>query len=520
MASDDEVFEKLLALDHGLEHTSRSLVDLYSDYGEHTKEANIATRSLEHKLEKTTKELGSRPQALSADYDAPTAWGSIGALGQKLDQVSRGFNSGKWSFELSQAIEGVKLLIPTLVDIHTASLDTRLGKIKDFALRSVKKLNDRITSEADAWMYNAGTTSGSPSGPAPSAPTTPEWADTFAKNFETRLDHMAAKLSKVTSETDEQAVRFAGLGFRTLREGEAWLAMHLPDHQCGLIVDVHIVMEHVHASIEGQEVIGQLQKQIKLGILTLADGLAMSSFQTKLPRFLTKQGSHTVIKNDSSFFSEVKTWEEWDSPMTGFRACLKEALTLFRTSHQGNIDDTLQRDSIVYAICTMALIESVSWVEGFITFLDDYYRDLTAARFGSKKAWHVTTRLGRRMFLELDQPRNGVQNFFKAGFNDQVCQRIFWSVIRSHDIMARYKRNNYKDDPSVSSELVKFLAINTGYEVLESLSVKMVEMEKMVVAMQKEASAATKAAASAANRADDAKKLCDALIKRVTKLEK
>jgi hypothetical protein len=124
------------------------------------------------------------------------------------------------------------------------------------------------------------------------------------------------------------------------------------------------------------------------------------------------------------------------------------------------------------------------------------------------------------MFLELDQPRNGVQNFFKASFNDQVCQRIFWSVIRSHDIMARYKRNNYKDDPSVSSELVKFLAINTGYEVLESLSVKMVEMEKMVVAMQKEASAATKAAASAANRADDAKKLCDALIKRVTKLEK
>ena len=57
-------------------------------------------------------------------------------------------------------------------------------------------------------MYNAGTTSGSPSGPAPSAPTTPKWADTFTKNFETRFDHMAAKLSTVTSETDEPAVRF------------------------------------------------------------------------------------------------------------------------------------------------------------------------------------------------------------------------------------------------------------------------------------------------------------------------
>jgi hypothetical protein len=520
MASDDEVFEKLLNLDHGLEHTSRSVVDLYADYGEHAKESNLATRSLEHKLEKTTKELGSRPKALSSDYDTPTAWGSIGALGQKLDQVAKANNSGKWSYELAQSIEGVKLLVPTLVDIHTSSLDVRLDKIKDFALRSVKKLNDRITSEADAWMYNAGSTVPAAAPPVSAASTSPDWADTFVKTFEKRLDDVSVRLAKVTSETDEQAIRFAGLGFRSLRESEAWLAIHLPEHQCGLIVDVHIVMEHVHASIGGQEVIGQLQKQIKLGILTLADGLAMSSFQSKLPRFLSKQGAHTVIKNDTSFFSEVPTWEEWDMPMTGFRECMKEALTSFRTAHQGNIDDTLERGALVYSISTMALTESVAWLEGFINFIDDYYRDLSAAKFGSRKAWHVTTRLGRRMFLELDAPRNGVQNFFKAGFNDQVCQRIFWSVVRSHDVMSRYKRNNYKDDPSVSSELVKFLAINTGFEVLEKLTVKVTEMERVVLAMQKETAAATKSAMSAANRADDAKKLCDALIKRVTKLEK
>ena len=369
-------------------------------------------------------------------------------------------------------------------------------------------------------MYNAGSAGVAAPPSVPPELTPPDWADTFAKNFEKRLDDVSTRLAKVTSETDEQAIRFAGLGFRSLRESEAWLAIHLPEHQCGLIVDVHIVMEHVHASIGGQEVIGQLQKQIKLGILTLADGLAMSSFQSKLPRFLSKQGAHTVIKNDTSFFSEVATWDEWDMPMTGFRACMKEALTSFHTAHQGNIDDTLERDSLVYAISTMALTESVAWLEGFIVFLDDYYTDLLTARFGSKKAWHATTRLGRRMFLELDKPRNGVQNFFKAGFNEQVCQRICWSVVRSHDVMARYKRHNYKDDPSVSSELVKFLAINTGYEVLENLSTKVSEMERLVVTMQKETSLATKSAVSAANRADEAKTLCDALIKRVTKLEK
>ena len=59
--SDEDTLRKIAALDHGLEHTSRSLVDLYSEYAEHTQESSVAVRSLEHKLEKVTKELGSRP---------------------------------------------------------------------------------------------------------------------------------------------------------------------------------------------------------------------------------------------------------------------------------------------------------------------------------------------------------------------------------------------------------------------------------------------------------------------------
>jgi hypothetical protein len=39
-----------------------------------------------------------------------------------------------------------------------------------------------------------------------------------------------------------------------------------------------------------------------------------------------------------------------------------------------------------YTMATMALTESVAWLEGFIVFLDDYHRDLTKAKFGTKKA--------------------------------------------------------------------------------------------------------------------------------------
>jgi hypothetical protein len=263
-----------------------------------------------------------------------------------------------------------------------------------------------------------------------------------------------------------------------------------------------------------------LEKLFKLKIKTLADGLAMKSFETKVPRYFSQSSVHKVVKHDASHFETIGTFEEWDTPISGFRSRLKEELQTFRAAHRENIDESLNRDSIGYAIATMALTESVSWLEGFIVFLDDYYRDLTKARFGSKKAWHVTTRLGRRMLLEIAVPRNGIQNSFQAGRNDQICQRIIWSVLKAHDIMARYKRHNYKDDPTVSSELVKFLAVNTGYEALDILTGKMASMETDVAAMKKDVAAAIKAASSAANKADEGKKVYDLLAKRVAKLEK
>jgi FtsZ-binding cell division protein ZapB len=245
----------------------------------------------------------------------------------------------------------------------------------------------------------------------------------------------------------------------------------------------------------------------------------MSSFQHQVLRFFSKPGAHRVIKNDASYFNEILTFEDWDSPITGFRDLLKEQLASFRELHQINIDDTLKRDTRAYRIATMAPTESVSWLEGCVVFMDNNQRDLTKARFGSKKAWHVTTRLARQMLLELAIPRDGVQNSFKAGQNIQVCQRIYWVVLKSHNVMSRYKRHNFKDDPSVSSKLVKFLAVNTGFELLEVLSTKVTDMVRTVASLQREVQVAVKAAGTLANRADEAKKLYDQLAKRVGKLE-
>jgi hypothetical protein len=508
-----EAFESLKLLDLGLEKTSQRIVRLTVDQAEDSRDHNLAVRSLEHKVDKLEKEVGNKPLALPADINAPTVWGAIGALGAKLDGVADRQDSGpstRVTEEVEKTIQPFKRLIYDTMADRAVALEDRINKLKTFVVRSTKRINDRIETEV---MDSKVRDKSSPFSPDPEL-------EGVMKSFETRLDQVSTRLSQVTAETDEHAIRFAGLGFRSSREANAWLMIHMPDHHCGLIVDVHIVMEHIQTAIAGQDSISMLEKLLKLKVKTLADGLAMKSYENKIPRYFSQSSGHKVVKHDASYFDNIATHEEWDTPITGFRARLKEELQTFRSAHLENIDETLLRDSLSYAVANMALTDAVSWLEGFIVFIDDYHRDLTKARFGTKKAWHVTTRLGRRMLLELASPRNGVQNSFQTGKNDQICERIFWSVIKSHDVMARYKRHNYKDDPTVSSELVKFLAVNTGYEALDLLVGKMSTMESDVSTLKKELAASVKASSAAGNKADEVKKAFDLLLKRVVKLEK
>jgi hypothetical protein len=54
-------------------------------------------------------------------------------------------------------------------------------------------------------------------------------------------------------------------------------------------------------------------------------------------------------------------------------------------------------------------------------------------------------------------------------------------------------RIGYKNDPSIFSELVKFLADNTGFEAIDVLAKKVASMESTLMDLEKEANMASKA---------------------------
>eukprot|EP00978_Attheya_sp_CCMP212_P007877 scaffold18321_cov53-Attheya_sp.AAC.3 len=81
------------------------------------------------------------------------------------------------------------------------------------------------------------------------------------------------------------------------------------------------------------------------------------------------------------------------------------------------------------------------------------------------------------------------------------------------DISSSIKGNNFKNGPLVSSELVKFLAVNTGFESIDKLQREVTDLKEKLVTSTKAVNLAEKSAISAANKADKLKKLCDILVK-------
>jgi hypothetical protein len=131
----------------------------------------------------------------------------------------------------------------------------------------------------------------------------------------------------------------------------------------------------------------------------------------------------------------------------------------------------------------------------------------------------LITRVGARIQIKVAGPRNGVKHNFITGRNDIIVKQNFWTVIRSQDIMARYKRMGFKNDPSVLLEYVKFLIMNTGMEAINQIEKNHEALESQVKSLTKEVKVADPKATSASNSSDRIKSSVEALTKRVSSLE-
>jgi hypothetical protein len=245
-------------------------------------------------------------------------------------------------------------------------------------------------------------------------------------DIQDRVAKMAGQLENLRADKQSISIRFAGLGFDTANKAHSWLHLNVATLDAGLIVDPHTVFEHIFAEENGEDFFKRFESVHKLQILTLQQGYAMTSFQRPVPKFFSSSGTR-VVRDHASYFDKVPTWSEWDHQDTGFRDTLRRGLAAFATSHRETIDTTFGDDphSNAYLVAILSLNESVSIIEAWISFIDDYVKSLTVAKFNHKKAFHVTTMLARRLIVATFEPRAGVLKTFKAGDMDQISKAVF-----------------------------------------------------------------------------------------------
>jgi hypothetical protein len=256
---------------------------------------------------------------------------------------------------------------------------------------------------------------GSGATPAPTS-STDTLQNAFILDLQERVNKMSGEIQNLRSDKKATSIKFAGLGFDSLQQASAWLEIDIPTMHAGLIVDPHTVFEHIYAEENGDDFFKNFKRVHNQQILTLRQGYAMTSFQQAMPKYSSSAGTR-VVRDHTSFFNKIPTWAEWDHQHTGFRDSLRAGLAGFASSHREAIDTTFGEDltAIAYAVAILSLNESVSIIEAWISFIDDYVKSLTIAKFNHKKAFHVTTMLARRLMVAILEPRAGVLKTFKAG---------------------------------------------------------------------------------------------------------
>ena len=166
-----------------------------------------------------------------------------------------------------------------------------------------------------------------------------------------------------------------------------------------------------------------------------------------------------------------------------------------------------------------ALSATISWCISFIDYLSETYEEYAAGKFGPKKAWHVTTKLGLSLIAEVAKPRAGAINSFTAEDQRKVSSQIFWSTLRSLDVMAEILECQFKNHPVVSIELVKFLSLNTSVEAVEKLTAQHLTFQTEIKEIKRDLVDVKRNSSTNGNKVTEYGPKLNAITKRLEKVE-
>jgi hypothetical protein len=73
----------------------------------------------------------------------------------------------------------------------------------------------------------------------------------------------------------------------------------------GLIVNMYMVFKHIHYAFKGIDTIATMEMLYKIKVTCIADSVAMTSFDTKMPKFFCKVQGPRVLQGDAFYLDLI-----------------------------------------------------------------------------------------------------------------------------------------------------------------------------------------------------------------------
>ena len=248
--------------------------------------------------------------------------------------------------------------------------------------------------------------------------------------------------------------------------------------------------------------------------------VAIKLVEIDIPHFLTETGDHKAAINDAYYFTNIKTIQAWSEPNSGFKQKWKDSLNDLKLSHTIIISGTVPPKSGMYQLAMLSLNENCSFFMIFIYYIDSTYDNYALGKFGEEKACHITTKLNTLLINEISKPRKGTLNSLITNDSTQIGGVVLWKIIQSLDKMVEIRDLDFKNHLVVSTELVKFLSLNTSVEAIDKLKESTKTLLDDIKDLKKETGLNTKSTSTLGHNITAVEGKVTAISKCVAKLEK
>ena len=532
----------IIDLDEFADHVGETINEILTDRDKRAKNQTAVLDLLNSKIDQASDMVGTVPKHLSEKFLAPTLWGVVAEIAGQVE----GLEGGKAMDEealcesLGQNSLFRALVEKIVMESVVPSLKVRLNYVtEDTLVRVSQAITARLKVQADhiATLVTKISNLESPLGRGVVSPCLGGHGEDLSKylglgekpisvnenvhpGFMSRISSLEAQVRGLIADSTDTAIGFAGLGFRSQVEVQAWVSAELKTHSFGLFPDVYTLLDWIYAASDAEDtLLTRLEKLHKLKIESGAEARAMNAFEHKIPKILHKGKGSLIVRGGESHLTNIPTYDSWWNNGMGMKDRLHDDITTVEEGFKNLISDRLDAGTKAYAIASLALKESITWLMELINFVDETYESLVRSKFSSPAAWSLTTKLVARIFTDLATVRGGVNNAFTPGDSASITANVLWGVFKTHDVMAQFRKQKFKNHSSISSEYVKFLATHSAHESVNKVEEKLKSVEVDLKAAVKQAAEASKAAATASNHANELKTKLAAAERRLAKLE-